>query len=235
MQVVKERRLPIKGKVLVQKGDAVTPVTPVARAEVPGLLETVRIDQVLGIEPTEVKERLLDRIDDDVRTSLGLVEETEYSRVFQRYVTHVVHWTRKEKVVNPTTGHHEDPDEKMMQEVEKTIGATGKKEDFRHDLISKIGAWSLDHPDKKPDFTEIFVDAFNRLRQAYYDSQKKTVSRGVEELIALLTDGEAALAKDARGRATHALGQLERRFGYQEQSARDLIRLLFRNRYVNRS
>ncbi len=223
-------------------------VSPVAiLEEIEELIKQTSVYQFLKQEPApggyhafakfieQVKERLLDRIDDDVRNSLGLVEETEYGRVFQRYVTHVVSWTKKEKVVNPTTGRYEDPDETMMQEVEKTIGATGKTEDYRSDLIAKIGAWSLDHREQKPDYTQIFADSFKRLRDAYFARQKKTVSRGVEELITLLTDGEAALSsKESRARAKRALEQLGSRFGYQEDSARDLIRLLFRNRYANR-
>ena len=33
----------------------------------------------------------IDHIDDEVRVAVGLVEETEYARVFERYVTHVMH------------------------------------------------------------------------------------------------------------------------------------------------
>ena len=44
--------------------------------------------------------RLFDRIDDEVRVAVGLVEECEYARVFERYVTHVMHAIKKEKVRN---------------------------------------------------------------------------------------------------------------------------------------
>jgi len=37
------RRLPIKGEVLVKPGDAVGPETPVARALLPGLLQTIKL------------------------------------------------------------------------------------------------------------------------------------------------------------------------------------------------
>ena len=38
-----------------------------------------------------VRSRLFDKIDDEVRVAVGLVEESEYSRVFERYITHVMH------------------------------------------------------------------------------------------------------------------------------------------------
>jgi serine protein kinase len=178
----------------------------------------------------QVKERLLDRIDDDVRSSLGLVEESEYERVFDRYVDHVLNWTKKEKVRNQTTGREEDPDESMMKEVETTLEVGSDPKDFRHDLISKIGAWSLDNPDLKPDYKLIFADYFRKLRQAYFERQKKTVSRGVDEILVLLTDGKG-LTKDGQKRAEAAVSRLEKELGYSAVSARDLVQLLYRNRY----
>ena len=178
----------------------------------------------------QVKERLLDRIDDDVRTSLGLVEEAEYERVFDRYVDHVLHWTKKEQVVNPTTRRHEDADETMMKEVESTLDVGGNNSDFRHDLISKIGAWSLDHPDRKPEYRLIFADYFRQLRQAYFERQKQTVRRGVDEILVFLTDGKG-LSKEGEVRARAAVGRLENDLGYSAISARDMVQLLFRNRY----
>src|SRR5690606_22033570 len=62
------------------------------------------------------KGKLFDIIDDEVRIAVGLVEESEYARVFERYVTHVMHAIKKEKVRNPATGRMEDPDEQMMRE-----------------------------------------------------------------------------------------------------------------------
>jgi hypothetical protein len=52
--VLRTRRLPIKGEVLVKPGDRVTPETPVARALLPGVLQTLRLAEKLGIEAKEV-------------------------------------------------------------------------------------------------------------------------------------------------------------------------------------
>lgn len=48
------RRLPIKGEVLVKVGDAVEPHTPVARALLPGALQTIKLAEKLGVEAKEV-------------------------------------------------------------------------------------------------------------------------------------------------------------------------------------
>lgn len=178
-----------------------------------------------------VQGRLISRIDDDVRSSLGLVEEQEYQRIFHRYVTHVTHWTRGEKVRNPSTGRMEDADEVMMSEVERTIDPGQKSEDLRREMISKIGAWSLDHPGEKPDYGDIFATYFRRLREAYFEDQRRTVKRGIDELLKFFAGEESSMTTSARNRATTALESLEQRFGYNTDSARDAVSLLARSRY----
>ena len=73
----------------------------------------------------QVRDKLIDKIDDEVRTSMGLVEERRYIEQFERYVTHVSYWVKHEKVPNPITGRDEDPDEEMMAEVERILEVTG--------------------------------------------------------------------------------------------------------------
>ena len=62
--IIKTRRLPLKGTVLVREGDRVRPDTVVARAEIPGLMQTVKVASLMGIEPTDVKSALLVKIGD---------------------------------------------------------------------------------------------------------------------------------------------------------------------------
>jgi predicted Ser/Thr protein kinase len=128
----------------------------------------------------QVRDRLIDRIDDEVRTSMGLVEERRYIEQFERYVTHVSQWVKKEKVRNAVTGQDEDPDEDMMGEVERMleVGAgDGRREDFRREVISRIGAWSLDHLGRKPDYEVIFPRPIAHLREAFFSSARSRSGR----------------------------------------------------------
>lgn len=52
--ITKTRRLPLKGNVLVERGAWVGPDTVVARAELPGIMQTVKVAARLGVEPNEV-------------------------------------------------------------------------------------------------------------------------------------------------------------------------------------
>jgi hypothetical protein len=125
----------------------------------------------------------------------------------------------------------EDPDENMMREVERTLEVTGKPEEFRQGLIAKIGAWSLDHRGQKPVFGEIFADLHRKLRDAYYERHRKTIAKGVAELVAFMTGNDGNLSADARTRAERGLQTLIDRFGYTRESARDLVAALASLRY----
>jgi len=178
-----------------------------------------------------VRNRLFDAIDDEVRVAVGLVEESEYTRVFDRYITHVMHAIKKEKVRNAQTGRMEDPDEGMMKEVERTLEITGRADDFRQSLISKIGAWSLDHRGQKPVLGEIFSDLLRKLRDAYFEKHRKTISKGIGDLVMALSGNEGSLSADARTRADTALATLTAKYGYSRESARDLVGALASMRY----
>jgi predicted Ser/Thr protein kinase len=180
----------------------------------------------------QCRERLVDHVDEEVRSSMGLVEEGEYQRVFQRYVTHVMHSIKQEKVRNATTGRMDNPDEAMMRDIEKTLEVSGRSDDFRGDLIAKIGAWSLDHLNQKPDYAQIFPDHFKKIRDAYFEERKKSVQGGVSDLLRLVTGNESVLAPEALKRARTTLENLIARYGYNDASARDAVQLLVRSRYA---
>jgi hypothetical protein len=64
--VRRERRLPLKGEVLVKVGEAVSAQTIVARTLLPGNVQTVNIANALGVEAGEVKSRLLKPLGSEV-------------------------------------------------------------------------------------------------------------------------------------------------------------------------
>jgi hypothetical protein len=64
--VRRERRLPLKGEVLVKEGQAVTAQTIVARTLLPGNVQTVNLANALGVEPGEVQGRLLKPLGSEV-------------------------------------------------------------------------------------------------------------------------------------------------------------------------
>ena len=71
----KERILPLKGKVLVKKGDKVTPDTIVASTNLPGNVQMLKVNNLLNIEPQDVKNCLKVKEGDLVKKG-DLVAET---------------------------------------------------------------------------------------------------------------------------------------------------------------
>ena len=57
--LLRERRLPLKGHVTVEQGVQVAPDTIVARTELPGNVQTVKLAARLAIDPAKVAETLL--------------------------------------------------------------------------------------------------------------------------------------------------------------------------------
>ena len=178
----------------------------------------------------QVRDRLLDVIDDELRTAMGLVEERRYIDQFERYVSMISHWIRKEKVRNPITGRDEEPDEEMMGEVERVLQVQPRREEFRREVIAKIGAWSVDNPRKKPDMEKIFPRQISDLREAFFGERKKQVRRIQDDLLISLTEGDANLPADQATAARATLDSLRKRYGYCEHCAKDAVLAVLRRR-----
>jgi hypothetical protein len=81
--VRRARRLPIKGEVLVRAGDRVHPETPVARALLPGLLQTIKLSEKLGIEAREIRSLLKAKEGDSVEKGQVVAESKGFFGFFK--------------------------------------------------------------------------------------------------------------------------------------------------------
>jgi len=70
----KARRLPLKGEVLVELNQQVQPDTVVARTELPGAMQTVKVAAHMGVEPRDVEPLLRVRVGDRVEKDQVLAE-----------------------------------------------------------------------------------------------------------------------------------------------------------------
>jgi hypothetical protein len=75
INIRKTRRLPLKGDVLVKVGDVAEPEMVVAKTELPGIMQTVRVAEILGLEPSEVGPRLKVVVGDSVKRG-DIIAET---------------------------------------------------------------------------------------------------------------------------------------------------------------
>lgn len=182
----------------------------------------------------QVRERWLDRVDREFRDSTGLVEEARYGELFDRYITHVSHWIKNERVYNRVTGANEEPDREMMANVEKTLGATSNAESFRRGLINAIAGYAIDHPGVKVEYGEVFPRHLERMKEAYFADRRKQLQEIGEDIMRLLAKEQGqAINAERRELAKRAYERLCERYGYQAESARDALGELLSRRYKN--
>jgi serine protein kinase len=193
-------------------------------------------------------DRWLDLSDWEVREALGLVDEDRYMELFRKYVVHVSHSLKGERLFDEHTGELTDPDDKFMSDLEKTmvpdVEGKDKRRKHRADMLSRIGAWALSHPNEDPAYIEIFTDYFALLREDYYKQQKETVRKSVQKMLNLLAAGDEprvedpALTKTEERKAQHALEVLlgehdgdERRDRHTRETLKETLVHLAKARY----
>lgn len=100
----KLRRLPLKGIVLAKAGDRVEPHTIIARTELPGMLQSVKVADRLGVEPDEALSLLKVKVGDSVVVG-ELLAETKglFGKLFRTAVHSKV--TGKVEFMSPATGN----------------------------------------------------------------------------------------------------------------------------------
>jgi serine protein kinase len=178
-----------------------------------------------------IRDRYLDLSEEELRSSSGIVAETQYMELFDRYVTHVSHWVKHEKLLNRITGAYEDPDEDFMRRIERTIEAGSNAEEFRKNLIPAVAAWAIDRPGQRIDFASIFPAYIAKLKEHTFRERRQQIAHLARDLVTHVSAPEAALENDARERVLHTLTQMRERFGYCDRCARDAAGGLLSGRY----
>ncbi|MSP23876.1 MAG: serine protein kinase PrkA [Myxococcales bacterium] len=180
----------------------------------------------------QVRLRLADAIEGDMRSGSGLVEAQQYGELFRRYVHQVSAYARKEKLRNTVTGKDEPPDEKMMREVETLLGVDSAAKDHRDTLLSHVAAWAIDHPGQEPRHEEIFADYVERIQAAAFARLRQPLANRMRDLVTLLRHAGAGLESAPKRVAASMLTRLAP-LGYEADSAADAASWLLRERYAD--
>jgi len=181
----------------------------------------------------EVRNQYLDIIDNEVRASVGLYDQKQWEEFIKKYVHHLSHFLKKEKLKNMITGRMEDPDHSLIDEFEKIVGAgTGEKEleSFRKGVISQIGAWSLDHTNEKVIYSKVFPDFWKKLEKHYYEAQKTTLTQ-MHDALLVHGSGNEDSTDEGYKLAKQTVQNMISGLGYNEECAKEVIMFLMRKRY----
>jgi serine protein kinase len=175
--------------------------------------------------------RLLAAWEYELYVASGLVQEEQYAELFDRYVQHVSVWTKKERLYNRVTRQYEDPDEKVMSEVERLLDVKGEPQDWRRQLISAIAAWAIDHSGQKVDPSMVFPQHLRRMREAIFTERRPAVARIARDLGLLVRDEGTGLDAERRKQAEATIERMIGRFGYCRNCASDAASMLVRRRF----
>ena len=173
-------------------------------------------------------------VDDEVREATGIAAEQSYADLFARYIAHVSHWVKHEKMHDPVSGDVRDPDEGFMGEIEKVLMSAGERsQDFRRAVIGTIGARALESPNQKPDYGEIFKGYIDRLREDFFTKRRKVLRRMYESFLKYSEGDRKGLDQKEIEHSEAMLKALVSRHGYCAHCARDTVAYLLRKRYAS--
>jgi serine protein kinase len=175
----------------------------------------------------------LNRIDREVRDSMGIYETNQWEEFLKKYVQQISLVLKKEKTKNPITGKMEDPDVNLISEFEKIVGApddAAEKDAFRQNIISQIGVWSLDHPNRPVAYAQVFPEFWNRLEKHYFESQKSLLTKMSDALLVYDSEDHDPTSEGARLART-TIDNMKNRLGYCEKCAKEVITFLLKQRY----
>jgi predicted Ser/Thr protein kinase len=175
--------------------------------------------------------RLLSSWEVELYASSGLVDDVQYAELFERYVQHVSVWVKRERIRNRVTGEYEEPDEKMMREVERLLDVKAESSDWRKGLISGIAAWAIDHPGQRVEGAMVFPQHMRRMREAIFNDRRPAVALLARDVVVLVRDEGTGLDKERRRDAESVIERMIAKFGYCRSCAGDAASMLVRKRF----
>jgi serine protein kinase len=179
-----------------------------------------------------VREWWLEILDDEVRTSMGLVEEAKYEELFAKYVLHVSNLLKRQKLLDKITGNYIDPDQEFMREVEASILAENEdRDEFRKSVIGRIGAWGLEHAGQTPDYRRLFPRYVEKMEEEYYQQRRKVIAKNIMSTLRYLAEDLGNMPEEEIGIAKRTVETMKSRFGYPEACTAECASYLLKTRY----
>jgi serine protein kinase len=185
-----------------------------------------------------IKEYCLDIFDRELRDCLGMVDDRSYEDYIRRYIENITAINKGEKIKNSITGQYESADSYIVKEFETSIALKEKSETFRSYLLSKLGAYSLDHPGQPIQYTVVFPDVVDKLKESFRNEQKKVIqiiSRNhvffEAEQVKSETESTSPLSDENRKLIGDLLKNLIEKYGYGQKGALSVLKFLIKERY----
>lgn len=160
----------------------------------------------------------------EIYDTMELIEETEFERRVNDYFRHVRAYVAGEKMENPRAGSYDDPSAEVMEGLEKLIDTSKEKADtFRKNLITKIAAHSLEHPEEELVYAEIFPELITQLRNSYYKEKQKPLVALGKNILVYGTEDDGLIPDAERAKVEKTLLNMREKYGYCDSCAKEAI------------
>jgi predicted Ser/Thr protein kinase len=176
----------------------------------------------------------LDHLDNEVRESLGLVDERSYEDYISKYILSINAVIKGEKVKNNVTGKFEVPDSYFINEFESNVHMNEAADTFRSSLIARLGAYALDNRGKPIVYSEVFEDLVHLLQESFRKEQKKIIDKIGTNLVLYLAEkkgGHQNVDKEVRDMIVNIIRSLQEKYHYSEYGAISSLQYLLKMRY----
>jgi len=171
-----------------------------------------------------IRKECLDLFEQEVRECLGLIDDRSYEEYLKRYIENINALLKNEKKKNPITGKYDSIDTYSLEQFEKNIALKEDPLVFRGHLISKLGAYFLEHPKEKIVYCQVFPELVEKLKESFRQEQRKIIEELSQEMVHY---GD----KEHSERLTQIVDMLEKKYEYTSSAALALLKELFQDRY----
>jgi predicted Ser/Thr protein kinase len=182
-----------------------------------------------------IENKSLNILDNEVRDSLGLVDERSYEDYISKYILSINAIIKGEKVKNNVTAKFEAPDSYFVNEFETNVHMNEVPEKFRSSLIARLGAYSLDNRGKTIVYSDVFNDLVHLLQESFRKEQKKIIDKIGQNLVLFQAEknqgSNHGLNQEVREQITKIVTSLQHKYHYSENGAISSLQYLLRMRY----
>lgn len=159
-----------------------------------------------------VKDEYSDIVKNEVQRAISADEEA-IKRLCGNYIDNIKAYTQRERVRNKFTGAYEEPDERQMRSIEEKIDIPeSRKDDFRREIMNYIGALAIEG--KTFDY---------RTNERLHRALELKLFEDQKDSIKLTSIVSSVVDKDTQEKIDVVKARLIRDFGYNEQSATDVL------------
>lgn len=169
-----------------------------------------------------IKDEFYHLFEEDLHSSMILVEDTQYISLLDKYIDNVVAFVKKEKIFSKITNSYESPSENIMNQVEKIVKIANTPERFRESLLGRIAAAKLNNPDKKIVITEVFSDLMNSIKSHYFQKKKDIIEKVQKAMVDNISSNKA-YTEEVQNIAELAFNQMEKK-GYTREATIDCLK-----------